>query len=96
MRKITQNDIRNINELYLKLHTYAAVSRETGFAPSTVKKYIIKDFKPIEEKNIKRFTKPLPEEIDFSIFFNDDWSSLCELNEEEVKEVKELWAELEM
>ena len=96
MRKITQNDIRTINELYLKLRTYAAVSRETGFAPSTIKKYIIQDYKPIEERSIKRFNKPLPEKVDFSIFYCDDWGNLCELNDEEYKGVKELWAELEM
>ena len=40
-RKVTEEDKILINELYIKLKTYAAVARETGFSPTTVKKYII-------------------------------------------------------
>lgn len=36
--RVTKDDVIKINELYLKHKTYAAVARETGFAPSTVKK----------------------------------------------------------
>lgn len=34
--KVTHEDIKKMNRLYLKLKTYAAVSREVGFSPSTV------------------------------------------------------------
>ena len=40
-RKVTEEDKILMNELYLKLKTYAAVARETGFSPTTVKRYII-------------------------------------------------------
>lgn len=42
--KITDKEILQINRLYKQLGTYAAVAREVGCAPSTVKKYIITDF----------------------------------------------------
>ena len=39
--KVTNEDILRINELYYKHKTYAEVARQTGFAASTVKKYVI-------------------------------------------------------
>ena len=45
MKFVTQADIKEMNRLYLELKTYAAVARVTGFSPSTVKKYIVPDFK---------------------------------------------------
>ena len=38
--RVTESEIKQINELYLQYGTYAAVAREVGRAPSTVKKYI--------------------------------------------------------
>ena len=38
--KVTNEDILRINELYYKHKTYAEVARQTGFAASTVKKYV--------------------------------------------------------
>jgi DNA invertase Pin-like site-specific DNA recombinase len=49
--KVTEQDKIQINELYLELKTYAAVARETGFSPSTVKKYIIPNY--ISQNDIK-------------------------------------------
>lgn len=95
MRVITNADIKEINRLYAELKTYAAVSRATGFSPSTVKKYVITDYKPVEEKNIIHFNRPLPE-FDSSIFRINDWGTLCELSEEESEEIKILWNELEV
>ena len=50
-RKITQEEIEKINELYLVLNNYSAVAREIGRAPSTVKKYVDSSF--IERKKQK-------------------------------------------
>ena len=94
MKVVTQNDIQEMNKLYLELKTYAAVSRATGFAPTTVKKYIIKDYKPIDAANIQKFTGKLPE-LNSTIFRCSDWGILCELSDEEMDEIKELWKELE-
>lgn len=97
MRVVTQNDIKEMNRLYLELKTYAAVARATGFSPSTVKRYIVNDYKVIEEKDIIRFNKPLPTEIDMTPFIEmDDWGNLCVLTERENDEIKQLWNELEV
>lgn len=44
--RVTSEDIIKINEVYFRLGTYAATARETGFAASTVKKYIINGYVP--------------------------------------------------
>lgn len=95
MTIITQKDIKEINRLYLELHTYAAVARATGFSPSTVKKYVINGYSTVDESTIKRFDRPLP---DFSpnMFHIKDWALLCSLSETEEQEIVELWKELEV
>lgn len=95
MRVITFEDIKKINELYAKIGTYAGVARETGFSPATVKKYVNKDYVPVEEKNVVRFNRPLPE-FDSAPFRCDDWGPLCVLNNDEKNEIKELWKELDV
>ena len=54
-RKVTQSDIKLMNELYYKYKTYAEVARQTGFSSSTVSKYIDKTYTPIDEQSIVRF-----------------------------------------
>lgn len=86
---IDQNKIKEINILYVKYKTYAAVSRELGIAASTVKKYIIPNF--TLDINKVKFNSPIPEpkRIEYS-------EKLCDLTEEEFEEVKELWKEMMM
>ena len=95
MKVVTYSDIKEINRLYIELKTYAAVARKTGFSPSTVKKYVDPNFKPVEEREIKRFEGPLPE-FDSSPFRCDDWRDLCSLSDKEVEEITELWEEMEL
>jgi len=42
--RVTEEEIKRINELYIQLGTYAAVAREVGRAPSTVKRYVDLNF----------------------------------------------------
>lgn len=42
--RVSQDEIIKMNELYLEYGTYAAVAREVGRAPSTVKRYIDPDY----------------------------------------------------
>lgn len=49
-RRVTPEDIIEINEVYLEQGTYAATARIMGFSPSTVKKYILEDY--VSRKNI--------------------------------------------
>ena len=95
MKVVTQNDIKEMNRLYLELKTYAAVSRATGFSPSTVKKYIIDGFSMVDETQVKRFNEPLPD-LNTKIFRGDDWGALCILSEDEQKEIEDLWKEMEV
>lgn len=90
--RVTKDDVIKINELYLKYKTYAAVARETGFAPSTVKKYVDPNFS-LPKKEAKKFDKPLPT-VDFSIFRKPDWKDFMTLTAQEFDELHELWEEL--
>lgn len=91
--RVTVEDKIKFNELYLKLKSYAAVARETGFSPTTVKKYIDPNYTPaaIDEKKV--FDRPLPD-FDPSPFMRKDWGPLCVLSDEEKLEIQELWKEL--
>ncbi len=91
--KVTQDDIKAFNEKYYACHNYSQVARETGFSAGTVKKYIIPDWKPIDENTIQKFIQPLPE-FDTSIFRLKNWGKLCELSGEEKIEVKKLQEEI--
>ena len=90
--KVSLNDIKNMNELYLKFKTYAEVARQTGFSPSTVRKYIQKDYVSQNDIQMIKFNleKDLPK-FDGSKFENlDNFGELCVLSEEEKLEIKDL------
>lgn len=95
MAKVTQDDIVNFNELYVKLKTYAAVARETGFSATTISKYIKKDFTPAAALNIVKFDRnKLHDDVP-----NLDVKKLgnyCVLSNDEQNEIKELWKELSL
>lgn len=97
-KKVQSEDIVLMNDLYLKIGTYAGVAREVGFAPGTVKRYIIEGYKPKEEVDKDRvfFDNFLPEidSICIPAGDNDDWLYFCELSEEEIIGCKELQKEL--
>ncbi len=95
MKVITQKEIKEINQLYVKFKTYAAVARATGFSPATVKKYVIKDWADLDESTFIRFDRPLPD-FDSTLFRCDDWGPLCTLTSDEEREIRELWKELEV
>jgi hypothetical protein len=95
--KVTNEDIARINEIYYKVHTYAEVARQTGFSSSTVKKYVIPGWKPVEQANIIRFdANLLPDYKEAAKIFRgiENYGVLCVLSEEEIEEIKELWEEL--
>lgn len=95
--KVTNEDILRINELYYKHKTYAEVARQTGFAASTVKKYVDKNWEPVKTENIIRFDLVnLPNFFKVTLLFRDvkNYGDLCVLSEEEKEEMKALWEEL--
>ena len=91
--KITQENIIEINELYAKYGVKAKVARELGISAGTVSKYIIKDYVPLAQRNIKRFNGEIPE-LDTFMFCRDDWSILCELTSQERRDLEELQKEI--
>lgn len=93
--KVTNEDIIRMNEIYYKVHTYAETARQTGFSASTVKKYIIPNWQPVEQQNIVRFEWSEIPDFDDEIFKDvDNYGDLCVLTEREQHEIKELWREL--
>ena len=92
-RKVTEEDKILINELYIKLKTYAAVARETGFSPTTVKKYIITNYIPKEQIQQNVFNIEIPI-INKEMFDIENFGELCVLSKEEKIEVEKLWKEL--
>ena len=91
--KVTQENIIEINEIYLKVGTYAETARRTGFAASTVKKYIIPNYVSKENISIKKF-EGAPADVDPTDFFKENWGDLCELMQEEIEALAELRKEL--
>lgn len=93
--KVTNEDILRINELYYKHKTYAEVARQTGFAASTVKKYVVPGWQPVEINEIVRFNMTQLPEFDTSVFKGvDNYGELCVLTEREQQEMTDLWREL--
>jgi hypothetical protein len=95
--KVTNEDILRINELYYKHKTYAEVARQTGFAASTVKKYVIPGWEPAKNDNIIRFDLVnLPNFSEATEIFRgvENYGDLCVLSDSEKEELKELWEEL--
>jgi len=93
--KVTPDDIRIINELYYKYHTYAEVARQTGLSAGTVKKYVKPDYKPFDSSNEVKFTLDMLPEIDISRFRGvDNYGALCTMSDDEFHEIQELWKEI--
>lgn len=95
--KVTNEDILRINEIYYKTHTYAETARQTGFTATTVKKYIIPGWKPVESKTIIRFDLAnLPDFTSAAELFRgiNNYGNLCSLTDYEREQMKGLWEEM--
>lgn len=88
MRKVSKEDIIQMNELYQKLGSYAAVARETGFSASTVSKYVDKNYKKVDEATIIRYQGDLPEFVVEEVSAYENLGDLCILDDEEEAELK--------
>jgi predicted nuclease of restriction endonuclease-like RecB superfamily len=95
MAKVTNEDILRINEVYYKVKTYAETARQTGFAATTVKKYVIPGWKPVVQEAAKRFRIEDIPEVSTAMFAGiNNYGYLCTLSTIEVNEIEELWEEL--
>lgn len=96
-KKIGIEEIQRINELYFRYKTYAEVARQTGFAPSTVKKYVDPNWQPTAAVEVKTFTKDDLPDFTTDLFIGvKNFGDLCELSEEERKQIEELWEEIQL
>ena len=99
-KKVQQEDILRMVELYDQIGTYAGVAREVGFSASTVRKYVVEYlleremFETTEHLKVDIDNVKSIEEVAENWNFKSDWGDLCVLSEEELSEVKELWREL--
>jgi hypothetical protein len=95
VRRVSVDDIRQMNEIYYKCKSYAETARQTGWSASTVSKYIDKNYTPAAESDIKRFDKSsMPTFSTVAFETVDNLGDLCVLSDEEKEEIKELWKEL--
>lgn len=97
-RRVTTDDIRQINEIYYKCKNYSETARQTGWSASTVKNYIDPNFSPVDVSTIRRFDmeKDMPE-FSTAIFEGvDNFGDLCVLSDDERVGIVELWKELEV
>ena len=86
--KINQSDIKQINQPYYQRHNYSQVAREMGISPSTVKKYVQVNYKPVDESKIKHIAiTDVPRTFNAEIFHRiADIDILC-LTDEEKEEL---------
>lgn len=92
MAKVTDEDKILINQIYLEVGTYAETARRTGFSPSTVKKYIIPNFVPVDSTKKKTFSlDDLPDGV---IKLPENLGRLCTLSFDEMEELKDFRKEL--
>ena len=95
-RKVSVDDIRQMNEIYYECKNYAETARRTGWSASTVRNYIDKNFSPVLEDKIHRFN-PDTEMPEFSTTMFEgveNLGDLCVLSDEEKIEIVQLWEEI--
>lgn len=88
-KKITNEDIERINEAYLHFGTYAAAARAVGCSPSTVKKYVISDYKPVAGPT-EVYSIQIPS-VEETIKMLQNGEKLSCLTPREKRDLKEVW-----
>ena len=91
MKRVSPEDIIKINEAYLACGTYSGTAAATGWSASTVKKYIISNYKKDQKVEEVDIELPPIEEIADKL---PPWYNLTCLTPEEEKDIKQLWAEM--
>lgn len=93
-RRVQEEDIEEMNELYLIYNSYSAVARECGWSAGTVKRYIEPGYiskRVVEPKSFH--LEDLPKS-NLHIFLEEDWKDLIVLSDEEKEEMKEFKKEV--
>lgn len=92
-KKITEEDIKIINEAYLLCGTYSGAAKAAGCSPSTAKKYIIEGYKSSGVVGTIPSTPVViePAAIDEALEYLLNHSNLSCLTEQEKKDMKQIW-----
>jgi len=90
-RRVTEEDIVNINEAYLICKNYTKVAESTGWSTSTVKKYIIDGYTSQRKVSIPTIG-PLP--LEDIVDFLKNHSDLTLLTTDEKAGIEALWIEM--
>lgn len=90
-KRVTNEDIILINEAYLAAGTYSGAAAATGWSASTVKKYIIPNYKSEQKIEVDNIELPPLDEIADRL---PPWYDITCLTPEEEKEIKQLWKEM--
>ena len=91
MKRVGPDDIIKINEAYLACGTYSGAAAATGWSASTVRKYVISDYKSEQKVEVADIELPPIEEIAEKL---SPWYDITCLTPEEEKEIKMLWKEM--
>ena len=91
MKRVGPDDIIKINEAYLACGTYSGAAAATGWSASTVRKYVISDYKSEQKVEAADIELPPIEEIVEKL---PPWYDITCLTPEEEKEIKLLWKEM--
>lgn len=91
MKRVGPDDIIKINEAYLACGTYSGAAAATGWSASTVRKYVISDYKSEQKVEVTDIELPPIEEIADRL---PPWYNITCLTSEEEKEIKMLWKEM--
>jgi len=95
MRRVTEEDIIQMNEAFLLCGTYSGAAKATGWSASTVKKYIISGYTSQIDTAARESIITLPD-LDKVIANLRQMAHATMLTSEEALEVTELWKELIM
>ena len=92
-KRVSEEDIIAMNEAYLLCGTYSGVAKALGWSASTVKKYIIPDYKSSGEVGAIPSTPVAiePAAIDEAIEYLLNHSNLSCLTEQERKDMATIW-----
>ena len=93
MRRVTEEDIIQMNEAYLLCGTYSGAAKATGWSASTVKKYIISGYTSQIDAAAQESMITLPD-LDEVVTNLKQMVHATMLTSEEVLEVTELWKEM--
>lgn len=87
VKRVQQEDIIKMNELYIQIGTYAGVARAVGFSAGTVKRYIQENYVPQDKiKTIEKLEFEIPSISD--LVYPKNWNEFLQLTDTELEGMK--------